>query len=125
MASSASSSIVRFRSRNVSRPPTTTTEEASTTTTGPAQCSTPSACDNLGFDWAYYNNPAQNTDTTYSSLVPQSFKQVNPVYVGTTRQISGLYQSSNNAASGPIYGSTQDLSLNYFALNHIYCYCAY
>ncbi|KAH7259427.1 GLEYA domain-containing protein [Fusarium redolens] len=101
-----------------SEAPTTTTEEASTTTTGPAQCPTPPACDNLGFDWAYYNNPAQNTDTTYSSFVPQSFKRVNPLYVGTTRQVGGLYQSSNNAASGPIYGSTQDLSLDYFALNH-------
>lgn len=96
--------------------PTTTTEEA-TTTTGAAQCPTPSACNNLGFDWAYYSNPAQNTDTTYSSFVPQSFKQVNPVYVGTTREIGGLFQSSN-AQSGAIYDSTQDLDLDFFALNH-------
>ncbi|KAG5807861.1 hypothetical protein H9Q74_007657 [Fusarium xylarioides] len=96
---------------------TTTTEEA-TTTTGAAQCPTPSACNNLGFDWAYYSNPAQNTDTTYSSFVPQSFKQTNPSYVGTTRQIGGLFQPSSGAQSGPIYGSTQDLDLDYFALNH-------
>ncbi|KAF9768431.1 hypothetical protein IL306_014286 [Fusarium sp. DS 682] len=97
--------------------PTTTTEEA-TTTTGPAQCPTPSACNNLGFDWAYYSNPAQNTDTTYSSFHPESFKRANPLYVGTTRQIGGLYQPSDNAPSGPIYGSTTDLNLDYFALNH-------
>ncbi|KAF5985149.1 conidiospore surface protein [Fusarium coicis] len=96
---------------------TTTTGEA-TTTTGAAQCPTPSACNNLGFDWAYYSNPAQNTDTTYSNFVPQSFKQVNPVYVGTTRQIGGLFQPSSGAQSGPIYGSTTDLDLDYFALNH-------
>ncbi|KAJ4024721.1 hypothetical protein NW752_003268 [Fusarium irregulare] len=93
----------------------TSTEEASTT--GVAACPTPVSCDNLGFDWAYYSNPAQNTDTTYSSFVPQSFKQVNPVYVGTTRQIGGLYQPGNGAQAGPIYGSS-DLDLDYFALNH-------
>ncbi|RGP81275.1 hypothetical protein FLONG3_419 [Fusarium longipes] len=96
----------------------TTTLEASTTTTSPPQCPTPVACDNLGFDWAYYNNPAQNTDTTYSSFNPQSFKQVNPLYVGTTRQIGGLFQPDNGAQSAPIYGSSQDLELDYFALNH-------
>ncbi|KAF5665257.1 conidiospore surface protein [Fusarium circinatum] len=97
---------------------TTTTEEATTTTTGAAQCPTPSACNNLGFDWAYYSNPAQNTDSTYSSFVPQSFKQDNPVYVGTTRQIGGLFQPGSGAQSGPIYGSPQDFPLDYFALNH-------
>ncbi|KAF5593271.1 conidiospore surface protein [Fusarium pseudoanthophilum] len=96
---------------------TTTTEEA-TTTTGAAQCPTPSACNNLGFDWAYYSNPAQNTDTTYSNFVPQSFKQASPSYVGTTRQIGGLFQPSSGAQAGPIYGSTTDLDLDYFALNH-------
>ncbi|KAF4452930.1 hypothetical protein F53441_4305 [Fusarium austroafricanum] len=95
---------------------TTTTEEASTTTTGPATCPTPVSCDNLGFDWAYYSNPAQNTDTTYSSFHPESFKRTNPLYVGTTRQIGGLYQSGNSA-TGPIYGSS-NLNLDYFALNH-------
>ncbi|KAF5641638.1 GLEYA adhesin domain protein [Fusarium sp. NRRL 52700] len=98
---------------------TTTTEEATTTTTtGAAQCPTPSACDNLGFNWAYYNNPAQNTDTTYSSFVPQSFKQVPPVFAGTTRQIGGLFQPSSGAETGQIYGSTQSFPLDYFALNH-------
>ncbi|KAL7764891.1 hypothetical protein ACKLNR_006036 [Fusarium oxysporum f. sp. zingiberi] len=101
-----------------SEAPTTTTEEATTTTTAAAQCPTPSACDNLGFDWAYYSNPAQNTDTTYSSFVPQSFKQVNPLYSGTTRQIGGLFQPNGGAQTGAIYGSTQDLPLDYFALNH-------
>ncbi|KAI1056553.1 hypothetical protein LB507_001425 [Fusarium sp. FIESC RH6] len=93
----------------------TSTEEASTT--GAAACPTPVSYDNLGFDWAYYSNPAQNTDTTYSSFVPQSFKQVNPVYIGTTRQIGGLYQPENGAPAGLIYGSS-DLDLDYFALNH-------
>ncbi|RGP62982.1 hypothetical protein FSPOR_8966 [Fusarium sporotrichioides] len=96
----------------------TTTSEPSTTTTSPPQCPTPTTCDNLGFDWAYYNNPAQNTDTTYSSFSPQSLKQTNPLYVSTTRRIGGLYQPSGNAPSGPIYGSSSDLSLDYFALNH-------
>jgi len=94
----------------------TSTEEASTT--GAAACPTPVSCNNLGFDWAYYSNPAQNTDTTYSSFHPQSFKQANPVYTGTTRQIGGLYQPANGAQDGSIYGSSQDLSLDYFALNH-------
>ncbi|KAJ4136595.1 hypothetical protein NW768_004212 [Fusarium equiseti] len=92
----------------------TSTEEASTT--GPAACPTPVSCDNLGFDWAYYSNPAQNTDATYSSFVPQSFKQDNPLYVGTTRQIGGLYESGSST-TGPIYGSS-NMNLDYFALNH-------
>ncbi|KAJ9418030.1 hypothetical protein QL093DRAFT_2041214 [Fusarium oxysporum] len=100
-----------------SEAPTTTTEEA-TTTTGAAQCPTPSACNNLGFDWAYFSNPNQNTDTTYSSFVPESFKQDTPLYVGTTRQIGGLFQPSNGGTTGPIYGSTQSFPLDYFALNH-------
>nr|RBR00773.1 hypothetical protein FVER53263_11011 [Fusarium verticillioides] len=96
----------------------TTTTEEETTTTGAAQCPTPSACNNLGFDWAYYSNPAQNTDTTYSNFVPQSFKLATPSYIGTTRQIGGLFQPSSGAQAGPIYGSTTDLALDYFALNH-------
>ncbi|KAI8662103.1 hypothetical protein LRP88_12622 [Fusarium phalaenopsidis] len=89
----------------------------STTTTATA-CPTPISCDNLGFDWAYYSNPAQNTDTTYSNFHPDSFKRVNPLYVGTTPYVGGLYQPGSENAPGPIYGSTTDLSLDYFALNH-------
>ncbi|KAM0229068.1 hypothetical protein ACHAPO_010223 [Fusarium lateritium] len=96
---------------------TTTTSEAATTTTSPPQCPTPDTCNNLGFDWAYFINPVQNTDTTYSNFDPTSFKQDNPLYVGTTREIGGLYQSGNGA-TGPIYGSSQDFPLDYFALNH-------
>lgn len=96
---------------------TTTTEVATTTTEAASICQTPIACNNLGFDWAYYSNPAQNTDTTYSSFHPSSFKRVNPSFVGTTRQIGGLYNSPGTDPVGPIYGSS-DLALDYFALNH-------
>ncbi|KAM0345476.1 hypothetical protein ACHAPU_006403 [Fusarium lateritium] len=95
-----------------------TTTEAASTTTAPAFCPTPIACDNLGFDWAYYANPAQNTDTTYSSFHPASFKGTTPSYVGTTRKIGGLYAGSGDNPQGPIYGSPSDLDLDYFALNH-------
>ncbi|KAF4968883.1 hypothetical protein FSARC_3782 [Fusarium sarcochroum] len=101
-----------------SEAPTTTTTEGTTTTTSPLQCPTPVTCDNLGFDWAYYQNSARNTDTTYSSFHPDSFKRVDPLYVGTTNQIGGLYQSSANTPQGSIYGSTTDLNLDQFALNH-------
>ncbi|KIL87957.1 hypothetical protein FAVG1_08839 [Fusarium avenaceum] len=96
---------------------TTTTEATTTTTKAAAICQTPIACNNLGFDWAYYSNPAQNTDTTYSSFHPSSFKRANPSFVGTTRQIGGLYNSPGTDPVGPIYGSS-DLALDYFALNH-------
>ncbi|KAF5657457.1 hypothetical protein FHETE_10427 [Fusarium heterosporum] len=96
----------------------TTTTEVAPTTTAPGLCATPVPCDNLGFDWAYYANPAQNTDTTYSNFHPASFKDTNPIYVGTTRKIGGLYQGSGANTQGPIYDSTTDLSLDYFALNH-------
>jgi hypothetical protein len=99
-----------------------TTSSASTTvestTTTATACPTPISCDNLGFDWAYYSNPAQNTDTTYSNFHPDSFKRVNPLYVGTTPYVGGLYQPGSENAPGPIYGSATDLSLDYFALNH-------
>ncbi|SPJ72114.1 uncharacterized protein FTOL_01842 [Fusarium torulosum] len=95
----------------------TTTTEAASTTTGPAFCPTPIACENLGFDWAYYSNPAQNTDTTYSSFHPASFKDTLPGFVGTTRQIGGLYNAPGTDPVGPIYGSS-NLALDYFALNH-------
>jgi hypothetical protein len=95
----------------------TTTTEATSTTAGPALCATPISCGNLGFDWAYYSNPAQNTDTTYSSFHPASFKRTVPIFVGTTRQIGGLYNAPGTDPVGPIYGSS-DLALDYFALNH-------
>ncbi|KAG8668293.1 hypothetical protein FPOAC2_07599 [Fusarium poae] len=95
----------------------TTTAEPSTTTTSPPQCPTPVPCNNLGFDWGYYSNPAQNTDTTYSNFVPESFKQESLLLDGTSRRIGGLYESQNGV-SGPIYGSRSDVPLNYFALNH-------
>ncbi|KAM0433481.1 hypothetical protein ACHAPT_004361 [Fusarium lateritium] len=93
-----------------------TTQES--TTTSATACPTPVSCNNLGFDWAYYSNPAQNTDTTYSNFHPDSFKRVNPLYVGTTSYVGGLYQAGSGNAPGPIYGSTSDLDLDYFALNH-------
>ncbi|RSL59926.1 hypothetical protein CEP54_007012 [Fusarium duplospermum] len=96
---------------------TSSTTVESTTTTASA-CPTPITCNNLGFDWAYYTNPAQNTDTTYSNFHPVSFKTVNPLYVGTTPYVGGLYQPTSENAPGPIYGSTADLNLDYFALNH-------
>lgn len=115
-------------SASTSEPATTTTTavettssasttEESTTTTATA-CPTPISCNNLGFDWAYYSNPAQNTDTTYSNFHPASFKSVNPLYVGTTPYVGGLYQPTSENAPSPIYGSSTDLSLDYFALNH-------
>ena len=71
----------------------------------------------MGLDWAYYPNPALNTDTTYSAFHPASFKQESPLYVGTTGRVGGLYESSTGAA-GPIYGSGAAFPLDYFALNH-------
>ncbi|KAM0210800.1 hypothetical protein ACHAPQ_003753 [Fusarium lateritium] len=94
------------------------TSDVATTTTEAAFCATPIACSNVGFDWAYYSNPTQNTDTTYSSFHPASFKSTDPIFVGTTPRIGGLFNGPNNAPSGPIYGSSTDLDLDYFALNH-------
>ncbi|KAI8714922.1 PA14 domain-containing protein [Fusarium sp. LHS14.1] len=94
------------------------TRLGSTSTTAPACPTPPITCNNLGFDWAYYSNTAQNTDTTYSNFHPASFKQVNPLYVGTTPYVGGLYQPNSENAPGPIYGSSSDLNLDYFALNH-------
>ncbi|RSL87317.1 hypothetical protein CEP51_002297 [Fusarium floridanum] len=123
----SSTSEVSTSSASTSEPATTTTTmettssasttEESTSTTATA-CPTPISCNNLGFDWAYYNNPAQNTDTTYSSFHPASFKSQNPLYVGTTPYVGGLYQPNSENAPGPIYGSAADLNLDYFALNH-------
>ncbi|KAJ4246075.1 hypothetical protein NW762_013820 [Fusarium torreyae] len=103
----------------------TTTKEATTTkettTTTVATCPTPVSCNNLGLQWAYYNNPAVNNDATYSSFDPSSFKQDSPVYTGTTRQLGGLFQqdgATGNGATGPIYGSSQSFPLSHFALNH-------
>ncbi|KAM0240883.1 hypothetical protein ACHAP5_007747 [Fusarium lateritium] len=94
------------------------TSDVATTTKEAAFCATPIPCANVGFDWAYYSNPAQNTDTTYSSFHPASFKDANPSFVGTTPRIGGLFNGPGNAPSGPIYGSSTDLDLDYFALNH-------
>ncbi|KAF0642294.1 hypothetical protein FPSE5266_04031 [Fusarium pseudograminearum] len=95
----------------------TTIAEPTTTTAVPALCQTPIPCDNLGLDWAYYTNPTQNTDTTYSNFNPASFKQDDPLYTGTTRRVGGIFESQSSAA-GPIYGTSQDFPLDFFALNH-------
>ncbi|KAM0297322.1 hypothetical protein ACHAPM_009855 [Fusarium culmorum] len=95
----------------------TTIAEPTTTTAGPPLCQTPIPCDNLGLDWAYYSSPTPNTDTTYSNFNPTSFKQDNPLYTGTTRRIGGIFESQTSA-SGPIYGTSQNFPLDFFALNH-------
>ncbi|KAL2681421.1 hypothetical protein Neosp_009032 [[Neocosmospora] mangrovei] len=124
----SSTTEVSTSAASTSEPATTTTTAVETTSsasttvestsTTAAACPTPITCNNLGFDWAYYSNPAQNTDTTYSNFHPASFKQVNPLYVGTTPYVGGLYQPNSENAPGPIYGSSSDLNLDYFALNH-------
>ncbi|PTB70070.1 hypothetical protein BBK36DRAFT_1166268 [Trichoderma citrinoviride] len=63
---------------------TTTTTTATPTITPPScpsQCPAPPPCNNLGFDWAYYNNSARNTDTTYSSFRPDSFALNHHAYI--------------------------------------------
>ncbi|KAK1253914.1 hypothetical protein MKX07_001991 [Trichoderma sp. CBMAI-0711] len=101
---------------------TTTTTTASPTFTLPScptQCPPPPSCNNLGFDWAYYNSSARNTDTTYSSFHPDFFKNTAPVYVGTTSYVGGLYGQSSTEMTGPIYDSSRvSFALDYFALNH-------
>ncbi|KAM6482195.1 GLEYA domain-containing protein [Trichoderma sp. SZMC 28011] len=105
---------------------TVTQTETSTTTTTvtptitppscPTQCPPPPSCNNLGFDWAYYNNSARNTDTTYSTFHPDSYKKTTPIYVGTTSYVGGLYQDTGT--NGPIYDSSRNFNLDFFALNH-------
>ncbi|TFB03830.1 hypothetical protein CCMA1212_003353 [Trichoderma ghanense] len=100
---------------------TTTTITVSPTATPPScptQCPPPPSCNNLGFDWAYYNNSARNTDTTYSSFHPDSFKKTAPLYVGTTSYVGGLYGQGSAETTGPIYDSSRSFALDFFALNH-------
>ncbi|KAH6856565.1 GLEYA domain-containing protein [Chaetomium sp. MPI-CAGE-AT-0009] len=99
------------------------TQPSSSPTTCPippaCSCPIPPTCGNLGFDWAYYNNSARNTDTTYSSFHPDSFKNVRPLHVGTTSYVGGLYsQPGSQVPTGPIYGSKERFKLDFFALNH-------
>ncbi|RFU77895.1 conidiospore surface [Trichoderma arundinaceum] len=105
----------------------TVTETATSTTTVtptytppscPTQCPAPPSCNNLGFDWAYYNNSARNTDTTYSTFHPDSYKKVAPIFVGTTSYVGGLYNSQGTQNTGPIYNSGRDFKLDFFGLNH-------
>lgn len=104
----------------------TVTETATSTTTVtptytppscPTQCPPPPSCNNLGFDWAYYNNSARNTDTTYSTFHPDSYKKVAPIYVGTTSYVGGIYGQDSSAPS-PIYESSRNLNQDFFGLNH-------
>jgi hypothetical protein len=103
----------------------TATHAASTTTppsdptSCPTVCPAPPSCNNLGFDWAYYNNSAHNGDTTYSNFHPDSFKDVTALYVSTTSYVGGLYgQAGVQTPAGSIYDSNVNLNLDYFALNH-------
>jgi hypothetical protein len=71
----------------------------------------------LGFDWAYYNNSARNTDTTYSTFHPDSYKKVAPIFVGATSYVGGLY-GQGSQTTGPIYDSSRTFNLDFFGLNH-------
>lgn len=85
----------------------------------PSPCPPPPSCNNLGFDWAYYNNSARNTDTTYSTFHPDTYKTIKPLYVGTTSYVGGGYGQGSENRAGPIYdSSTENLKLDFFALNH-------
>lgn len=98
---------------------TTSTTTSATATSTAAACSVPPACGNLGFDWAYYNSSARNTDKAYSSFHPTTFKRIKPLYVGTTPYVSGPY-GQKTGQPGPIYGSSnKNFKLDYFALNHV------
>ncbi|RYP38742.1 hypothetical protein DL768_010753 [Monosporascus sp. mg162] len=91
----------------------TPTAPTSSPTGCPATCPPPPSCNNLGFDWAYYNNSARNGDATYSTFHPDSFKNVRPVHVGTTSYVGGIFREQ-----GDIYDSDVDFRLDFFALNH-------
>lgn len=117
--------VTEIGSCTTTRDATTTTKSTATqstttkTTPTPTNCPAPPACNNLGFDWAYYNNSARNDDKTYSKFRPETYKRVTPLYVGTTRYVGGLYgQQGGKDPTGRIYGSTKNLKLDFFALNH-------
>ncbi|EON97154.1 putative conidiospore surface protein [Phaeoacremonium minimum UCRPA7] len=59
----------------------------------------------------------KNEDTTYSTFHPDSYKDVQPIYVSTTNYVGGLYQSIAGEPY-PIYDSTVDFRMDFFALNH-------
>jgi hypothetical protein len=90
-----------------------TTSASATPTSCPTQCPPPPSCNNLGFDWAYYNNSAVNNDQTYSAFRPVTFKNVNPVYVGTTSYVGGLFREA-----APIYDVDANFRSDFFGLNH-------
>lgn len=94
-----------------------TTTAVPTPSSCPTNCPAPPSCNNLGFDWAYYNNTARNSDTTYSTFRPVSFKKTQPLHVGTTSYVGGLYGQGANT-NGPIYNSGVSFKQDYFALNH-------
>ncbi|KAH7316673.1 GLEYA domain-containing protein [Stachybotrys elegans] len=99
---------------------TVTQTKTVTPTTTPSACPTvcpaPPSCNNEGLDWAYYNSSARNTDTTYSTFHPDTFKAVRPVYIGTTSYVGGLY-GSEGEQQGAIYDTDRNFNLNFFALN--------
>ncbi|KAI9158921.1 conidiospore surface [Paramyrothecium foliicola] len=85
----------------------------------PTPCPPPPSCNNLGFDWAYYNNSARNTDTTYSTFHPDTYKTVQPLHVGTTSYVGGIYGGNAATRTGPIYDSAiNNFKLDFFAINH-------
>lgn len=97
----------------------TTVNTTSSSVSTPTSCPVPPSCDNLGFNWAYYNNSAHNSDTTYSTFHPDTYKNVQPRYVNTTRYVGGLYGGEGaTSPPGPIYDSSVDLKYDYFAINH-------
>ena len=103
---------------STSEPSSSSTSSSTSAVSTPTSCPVPPSCGNLGFDWAYYNNSARNTDTTYSTFHPDSFKSTQPIYVGTTDYVGGLYQGGASGETAAIYDSTVEFKLDYFALNH-------
>jgi hypothetical protein len=81
-------------------------------------CPTPSAsCNNQGLQWAYYNNAVYNYDVVYSTFNPTVYKDQIPQITGVTSTLGGINTNSNPIVD--LYGSSVDIGLNYFALNHV------
>ncbi|KAI1142274.1 GLEYA domain-containing protein [Hypoxylon sp. FL0543] len=91
-----------------------TTTSTVTTTAAPTACAVPPTCNNLGVQWAEWDNTfGYNGDATYSQFDPESYKNQAPLHSGVITSLGSLTTQDRS-----LYSSDPWANSDFYVIDH-------
>ncbi|TIA26524.1 hypothetical protein D6C81_00676 [Aureobasidium pullulans] len=123
VASACSMLVSQATSTSTSTAPVTTIQAATQTTLETSVITVtaspiPSTCGNKGIQYAYYGGSQYTEGDNVNAVYPEHYANRNPTWAADTTKVGGIDISSSNSQAISLYGSSTQVSSQYFILNH-------